>query len=227
MRESGRQETEVHQSGGLPVDAPAYESRADGSFPTDACALGSQTTRRARHLRVPQSPSPYPPRFSNPHQRHARNGDNVRGNYELNAEDRRFHFAQAVDVAAHARGGVVEQEGLGQAHDRVGERGGLDGRLVGRRRAPPSSISSATRATMCGCTTPAPEVMIRSAASRSCSTNWRSAGASARLRLKRSNASSSAAPPRPRALRARASSSGSAAAFSTSPIRPSRDPNQR
>src|SRR5215211_9302205 len=46
------------------------------------------------------------------------------------AEDGRLDVPEAVDVAADAGDRVVEEEGLGEAHDRVGERGGLDGRFV-------------------------------------------------------------------------------------------------
>src|SRR5256885_10493994 len=37
------------------------------------------------------------------------------------AEERRLDIAQPVDVAADPRGDVAEEEGLGEAHDRVGE----------------------------------------------------------------------------------------------------------
>ena len=47
------------------------------------------------------------------------------------AEQRGLDVPQPVDVAAHPGGGVVEQERLGELHDRVGERRRLDRRLVG------------------------------------------------------------------------------------------------
>ena len=53
---------------------------------------------------------------------------------------------------------------------------------------------------MYGRTTPEPEVVIRSAVSRSCSTKLRSAGAAAKLRLMRSNASRRACAPLPASL---------------------------
>src|SRR2546423_12141867 len=46
------------------------------------------------------------------------------------AEERRLDIAQPVDVAADPGGDVAEEKGLGEAHDRVGERLRLDRRLV-------------------------------------------------------------------------------------------------
>ena len=81
-------------------------------------------------------------------------------------------------------------------------------------------------ATIRGCTGPVLDEMIR-AASRSLSTNVRSAGAPASPRLKRSKVASSRRAPRPRAPARASASNGSAACTNTSPTSSSREPNQR
>ena len=144
------------------------------------------------------------------------------------AEDRRLDLPETFDVAAHPSGCVVEEEGLREAHDRVSERGRLDGRLIRRRPVPPLRSGRRSARPCAAERRLPPEVMIRSAASRSCSTNWRRAGASARLRFRRSNVSSSADPPPPlgsgpRGVDQRVGSGGRAPRRSV----PSRDPNQR
>jgi hypothetical protein len=47
------------------------------------------------------------------------------------AEDSGLHLSETIDVVAHPRAGVVEEERLGEAHGRIAELGRLDGSLIG------------------------------------------------------------------------------------------------
>ena len=65
------------------------------------------------------------------------------------AEDGGLDVVEAIHVAADTGYRVVVEERFGQTDDRIGERGGFHGSLVGAR-ATSSSIQPVTRATMYG-----------------------------------------------------------------------------
>ncbi len=132
------------------------------------------------------------------------------------SEQRGLNLSQPLVVAANPDRRVVVQERMPEAHDRIGQRLRIVARIVAPA-AISSSISACTHATARGSTTPALDVSIRIALSRSCSSSRRRAGERVSVRLMRSRTSSKpAAPRRLTCVRLRATSSSSWSAM-TSP----------
>src|SRR5207253_8894899 len=116
-----------------PPRRPRWGARSSGGSSGRPCVGRRWRAPRARHpaSRTPPPPAPSPtlPALSLAVAR--AHGTQIAARRAVGAEQRSLDLAQTIHVAAYARGGVAEDEGLGQTHDRVAERRRVHRRLVG------------------------------------------------------------------------------------------------